>query len=87
VGAWTLTSYVLREIKSGVEDYPFGERPFGLMLYTPDGHMSAQLQRPERPLFADGDLAHATPEEFADAGSSYIGRLKDNRSRETMHSR
>jgi hypothetical protein len=72
VGAWTLTSCVLRDITTGAEDRPFGERPLGLILYTPDGYMSAQLQRPERPLFADGDLAHATPEEFADAGSSYI---------------
>jgi hypothetical protein len=34
--------------------------------------MSAQLQRPERSLFADGNLARATPDEFAAAGSSYI---------------
>jgi len=34
--------------------------------------MSAQLQRPERPLFAEGDLLRATPEEYAAAGSSYI---------------
>jgi hypothetical protein len=34
--------------------------------------MSAQLQRPERPPFAEGDLLHATPEEYAAAGSSYI---------------
>jgi Lipocalin-like domain len=60
VGAWTLTSCVLRDITTGAEDRPFGERPLGLILYTPDGYMSAQLQRPERPLFADGDLAHAT---------------------------
>jgi hypothetical protein len=41
-------------------------------LYTPDGYVSAQLQRPERPPFADGDLLHATPEEYAAAGSSYV---------------
>ena len=34
--------------------------------------MSAQLQRPERPPFAEGDLLRATPEEYAAAGSSYI---------------
>jgi hypothetical protein len=34
--------------------------------------MSAQLQRPERPPFAEGDLMHATPQEYAAAGSSYI---------------
>jgi Lipocalin-like domain len=40
VGAWTLTSYVLRDIKTGGEDRPFGERPLGYILYTPDGYMS-----------------------------------------------
>jgi Lipocalin-like domain len=34
--------------------------------------MSAQLQRPVRSLFANGNLARATPDEFAAAGSSYI---------------
>jgi hypothetical protein len=72
IGAWTLTSYVERDIETGVENRPLGERPLGLILYTPDGYMSAQLQRPERPPFADGDLLHATPEEYAAAGSSYI---------------
>jgi hypothetical protein len=57
VGAWLLASYVVRDIKTGVE---------------PDGYMSAQLQRPERSLFADGDPSRVTPDEFAAAGSSYI---------------
>ena len=72
VGAWTLSSCVERDIETGIENHPFGERPLGLILYTPDGYMSAQLQRSERPPFAEGDLLHATPEEYAAAGSSYV---------------
>jgi hypothetical protein len=72
IGAWTLTSYVERDIATGIENHPWGERPLGFILYTPDGYMSAQLQRPERPPFADGDLLRATPEEYAAAGSSYV---------------
>src|SRR5258708_28567809 len=59
-------------MEAGVENPPFGEHPLGLILYTPDGYVSAQLQRPERPPFANGDLLHATPEEYAAAGRSYI---------------
>lgn len=73
VGAWALTSYVERDIETGVENRPFGEHPLGFVLYTPDGYVSAQLQRPDRPPFADGDLLRATPKEYAAAGSSYIG--------------
>ena len=72
LGAWTLSSCVERDIETGFENHPFGERPLGLILYTPDGYMSAQLQRSERPPFAEGDLLHATPEEYAAAGSSYV---------------
>ena len=73
VGAWALTSYVERDVETGVENHPFGEHPLGFVLYTPDGYVSAQLQRPGRPPFADGDLLRATPKEYAAAGSSYIG--------------
>ncbi len=72
VGAWELSSFVERDIETGVENRPFGERPLGLILYTPDGYMSAQLQCPDRHAFADGDLLRATPEEYAAAGSSYV---------------
>jgi lipocalin-like protein len=72
IGAWTLSSYVERDIATGIESQPWGQRPLGLILYTADGYMSAQLQRPERPLFADGDLLRATLEEYAAAGSSYV---------------
>ena len=72
IGAWVLISCVERDIETGVESFPLGERPLGLILYTPDGYMSAQLQCSERPSFADGDLLRATPEEYAAAGRSYV---------------
>jgi Lipocalin-like domain len=72
VGAWALTGCVERDIETGVESHPLGERPLGLILYTADGYVSAQLQCRERRPFADGDLLRATPEEYAAAGSSYI---------------
>jgi toxin ParE1/3/4 len=47
VGAWALTSYVERDVETGVENHPFGEHPLGFVLYTPDGYVSAQLQLSE----------------------------------------
>jgi Lipocalin-like domain len=43
VGGWLLESFVTRDDGTGDVTHPFGERPRGLILYTPDGHMSAQL--------------------------------------------
>jgi hypothetical protein len=72
VGAWALTSCVERDIETAVENHPLGERLLEHILYTSDGYVSAQLQRRERLPFADGDLLHATPEEYSAAASSYI---------------
>jgi hypothetical protein len=43
VGAWNLESFVSRDEATRLERHPFGDRPVGLILYTPDGYMSAQL--------------------------------------------
>lgn len=42
-GGWVLESFVSRDQHTGDVRYPFGEHPSGLILYTDDGHMSAQL--------------------------------------------
>lgn len=43
LGGWLLESFVSRQDETGELRYPFGENPSGLILYTADGHMSAQL--------------------------------------------
>jgi hypothetical protein len=43
LGAWELVSFVARDMAAGVDRHPLGTAPRGLILYTHDGHMSAQL--------------------------------------------
>ncbi len=43
LGAWTLESFVARNVESGEDRHPLGSAPRGLITYTADGHMSAQL--------------------------------------------
>lgn len=43
LGGWLLESFVSRDDGASEVRHPFGERPSGLILYTGDGHMSAQL--------------------------------------------
>jgi hypothetical protein len=74
IGAWMLASCVEHDIETAVEDHPLGDRPLGLILYTPDGYVSAQLQRRERRPFADGDLFRATPEEYS-AAAEQLGAV------------
>jgi hypothetical protein len=43
LGAWELVSFVARDAGTGEDRHPLGTGPAGLILYTADGHMSAQL--------------------------------------------
>ena len=43
LGAWELVSFVARDATTGEDRQPLGAAPRGLILYTADGHMSAQL--------------------------------------------
>ena len=43
LGAWELASFVTVDAPTGEERHPLGAAPRGLIMYTADGHMSAQL--------------------------------------------
>lgn len=43
VGAWHLTSCTVTQA-DGTQVFPYGRRPNGIILYTPDGWMSCQLR-------------------------------------------
>lgn len=47
VGTWELVSFVARDAGTGEDRHPLGAAPVGLILYTVDGHMSAQLAEPD----------------------------------------
>jgi hypothetical protein len=72
IGAWRLVSSVEADIKTGAADRPLGDKPEGLILYTPDGYMSAQLSAADRPNFESGDMYKGKPEEYVAAGLSYL---------------
>ncbi len=68
IGAWKLVSYVEMPADGGPLAHPMGERPVGIIMYTPDGYMSAQLMRANRTPFASADWYKATPEEYGREG-------------------
>jgi len=72
IGAWRLVSSVETDIKTGAVDRPLGDKPEGLILYTPDGYMSAQLSAADRPNFESGDMYKGKPEEYVAAGLTYL---------------
>ncbi|MEZ0383907.1 MULTISPECIES: lipocalin-like domain-containing protein [Mycobacteriaceae] len=43
LGGWELSSMESRDVDTGAVSHPLGSAPRGLILYTGDGYMSAQL--------------------------------------------
>ncbi len=72
IGAWKLLSYVEKPVDGSAPFYPMGEEPQGIIMYTPDGYMSAQLMRPGRPPFASGDWFRGSDEEIKKEALGYI---------------
>jgi len=72
VGVWNLRNYTNIH-KGGREVQPFGASPVGLLVYTSNGFVSAQLMDPRRRPSQSGDWDNRTPEEYQEFGNGYIG--------------
>jgi hypothetical protein len=72
IGAWKLVSYVAKPTDGSPQLYPMGENPMGIILYTADGYMSAQLMSAERRSFASGDWYRGTDEEYKAEATTYL---------------
>lgn len=71
VGAWRLVSSTARDGK-GRERQAAGSHPTGLILYTPDGFMSASIAYEGRARFAGDDVRSGTAEECKAAYDTYL---------------
>jgi hypothetical protein len=72
VGAWKLESYVEVPVDGSEPFYPLGKNATGIIMYTPDGYMSAQLMADTRQEFVSGDWFNGSPEEYINEAKTYI---------------
>jgi Lipocalin-like domain len=72
IGGWTLQSYEARSIDGSTVTYPLGAHAQGIIMYTPDGYMSAQLMRSDRLKLGDDDMQPDSLDELAAAASGYL---------------
>jgi hypothetical protein len=72
IGAWKLISYVEKPVDGSPPIHRMTEMPMGLLLYTPDGFMSAQLMHPQRAPLASGDWFQASHAEYEAEATTYI---------------
>ncbi|WP_127130195.1 lipocalin-like domain-containing protein [Georgenia sp. SYP-B2076] len=71
IGTWELVSYTATG-KDGKVTYPMGKDVTGVMLYTPDGYMSAQLMAGDRAPYASAGAYQGTAEEETAAVEGYV---------------
>lgn len=90
LGTWMLRSFEI--LKDGVVvNRPYGDHPFGMLIYALDGHMSVQIARgpSERPRWASDDINAGTTAEkeaAADTFRSYCGTyMIDTASKTVRH--
>jgi hypothetical protein len=72
VGAWTLQSYESSAIDGSNVTFPLGIDARGIIMYTPDGYMSAQIMRAGRTPFDRDDPHLAHDNELAAAAAGYL---------------
>ena len=72
IGSWSLVAYTETDAETGEVSHPMGETPQGLILYTTDGYMSAQLGVVGRKAFASADPYGGATDEYAAAGTTYL---------------
>lgn len=74
VGAWELITYaVYSESSPDMVMHPLGEEAKGIIMYTTDGYMSAQLQRPGQKAFDAVWPSDGSESELAESAKKYIG--------------
>jgi lipocalin-like protein len=83
VGTWRLVSCEGRRA-TGEVSRPYGDAPFGLLMYGADGYMAGFVMRPGRPPFASGDRFRGSAEEMRAAHEgfqAYCGTYEVDRDR------
>jgi hypothetical protein len=78
LGAWKLVSAEDKYPDDRTIPFPdMGRDAVGFLMYTPSGHMCAQLMKPGRPRWAEGDTPTATEAASAlDGFISYCGTFE-----------
>jgi hypothetical protein len=72
LGTWRLVSYVEQDERGGPVTFPLGRDAAGLIMYTTDGYMSAQLMRSGRHDYDQPDIGGGTIQHAAGAAEGYL---------------
>lgn len=86
IGTWRFVS-LSTESAEGDVFLPYGNEPYGRLMYDSKGNMSAFLMRPNRSRFVSGDIYSGTAQEIKSAFENfdaYCGTYKINAEKKTV---
>jgi hypothetical protein len=72
LGTLELVSYTEGDNHGGPVTYPLGPDALGLIMYTGDGYMSAQIMRPDRPAYDRPETGGGTHKQAEAAAAGYL---------------
>ena len=72
VGTWTLKSWTVKHDDGSEVNY-FGDSPNGILIYSPEGYMSAHIARSDRENHTSNGLYDNNTEEMVASFKSYFG--------------
>ncbi len=72
LGAWKLEGWEISYSDGRPSSHPYGDTPVGLLLYTPDGYMSATISQSDRSPMSNPNIRRAPQGEKADSFDSYF---------------
>ena len=78
IGSWTLVAYTT-ETADGTRSFPLGEDAVGMAIYLPNGRVSIQFMKRDRPRFKSGDAWRGTLEEERAAFEGCLAMRGDTR--------
>jgi hypothetical protein len=72
IGSWSLIACEARSSDGEVRT-PYGENPYGMLMYGGDGRLSVLIAKRDRPRFESNDLMRGTPDELKAAFEGFTG--------------
>tara|TARA_R110002073_G_scaffold323263_2_gene500551 strand:- start:622 stop:1065 length:444 start_codon:yes stop_codon:yes gene_type:complete len=79
IGTWKLVSWEISYSPDGAVTCPFGQNPEGILIYSPDGYMSANISQADRSRFNSASVRKASEVEKCmafESNFSYAGPFK-----------
>lgn len=87
LGTWILVEFKMTDPVNGLNTYPIGSNPHGVLIYSSDGYVSAQIMRHDLSEYLHADAAKETLSVTLERSLAYAGRFEVGEGSKSFHLR